>query len=64
MLRGEEKVMRFVVCEMHPLTVCFNVRAQSLMQPGAERMGRELNHFNFRATHTALAFIKVTLVQL
>lgn len=34
---GGEKVTRFVVCEMHPLNACFDVRAHPLVQPGEER---------------------------
>lgn len=37
MVRGGEKVTRFFVCEMNPLTACSNVRAQPLIQPGEER---------------------------
>lgn len=46
-----EKVTRFVVCEMHPLTACFDVRAQPLVLPGEER-GGELSNYNFRAYGT------------
>lgn len=40
MVRGGEKVTRFFVCEMNPLTARFNVRAQPLIQPGKERTWR------------------------